>query len=93
MEIEVSSSPGKGTAISCKSFVASSSPPYMGVIIKPEPGIWEELMDQDFMYVFNDSKGVMATVKYRIEVGESSIFFITSDSDEFMKFFRERIDG
>lgn len=93
MEIEVSSSSGKGTAIPCKSFVASSSPPYIGVIIKPEPGIWEELMDQDFMYVFNDSKGVMATVKYRIEVGESSIFFITSDSDEFMKFFRERIDG
>ncbi len=93
METKVSSSPGKGTEISCKSFVASSSPPYIGIIMKPEPGIWEELMDQDFMYVFNDSKGIRATVKYRIEVGESSIFFITSDSDEFRKFFRERTDG
>ena len=93
MEIKVSSSPGKETALSCKSFVASSSPPYLGVIMKPEPGIWEELMDQDFMYVFSNSKSTRATVKYRIEVGESSIFFITSDSEEFGQFFRERSDG
>ena len=93
MEIKVSSIPDTGTAISCKSFVASSEPPYIGIIMRPEPGTWEELMDQDFMFLIHGGSEKKATIKYRIEVGDSSIFFIPSDDPGFRELFGELTDG
>ncbi len=89
----VSSTPESKNAISCRAFVASNLPPYLGIMVKPEPGTWEELMDQDFMFLIHGGSEKRATIKYRIEVGDSSIFFITSDDPGFRELFGELTDG
>ena len=64
-------------------FVASEDPPYVGLILKPGVGIWEYLKDHDDL-IFNLHDGsVTAAIKYRIDVGENSIFFLTSENDRF----------
>jgi hypothetical protein len=60
-------------------FIASEDPIYLGIIIKPEPGIWEELMDSENLYIHFNDDVVQSRIGYRIEVGENSIFFVTPD--------------
>lgn len=70
-------------------FIASEEPLYIGIIIKPEPGIWEELMDSELAYI-HTSEGIKETkIGYRIEVGENSIFFVTLNSDSASNLIRE----
>lgn len=60
-----------------KWFIASESPVYIGIITKPSPGIWEYLTQSREVVLEFDGKSHGFTVPYRIEVGESSIFFVT----------------
>lgn len=64
-----------------KAFVASIEPPYLGILMKPSPFQWEEIMEEGFVRMsFQDRDKVFdLKVKYRIEVGENTIFFVTSD--------------
>ncbi len=84
MNIKISTSQdGKKMELSRnKVFVASKDPAYIGIIMKPEPGIWEELMDTDLFYITFGDQELEVKIGYRIEVGESSIFFVTSEQKE-----------
>ncbi|MHB8360996.1 MAG: hypothetical protein ACYDAO_00900 [Thermoplasmataceae archaeon] len=70
-----------------KAFVASLEPPYIGILMKPSPYQWEEIMEEGFVRLsFTDEDNVYdLKVKYRIEVGENTIFFVTNDSPEFVE--------
>ncbi|MHB1439352.1 MAG: hypothetical protein ACYCSO_00960 [Cuniculiplasma sp.] len=86
MFIKVSSSRNHKEPLNATAYVVSQEPLYLAVIIKPQPGIWDELMDQDVMFI-RDSSGmdVESNIKQRIEVGENSIFFVTSQDERFRK--------
>ena len=58
-----------------KAFVASIEPPYLGMLMKPSPFQWEEIMEEGFVRMsFQDRDKVFdLKVKYRIEVGENII--------------------
>jgi flavin reductase (DIM6/NTAB) family NADH-FMN oxidoreductase RutF len=64
-------------------FVASKDPPYVGLILKPGVGIWEYMKDHDDLIFNLHDSSVTAEIKYRIDVGENSIFFLTSDNKKF----------
>ena len=68
-----------------KAFVASVDPPYIGLLMKPSPFQWEEIMEEGFVRLSFPEEDVVfdLKVKYRIEVGENTIFFVTSDQLEF----------
>jgi len=66
-------------------FVASVDPPYIGLIVKPGIGIWEYLKGHDELILRLRDSRVTATIRYRIDVGENSIFFLTSEDDSFRK--------
>ncbi len=66
-------------------FKCSIEPPYLAIIVQPSPGVWEELMDQDFLFIQAEKISVRANIKQRIEVGDSTIFFVTSEEDSFNK--------
>ena len=68
-----------------KAFVASVEPPYIGILMKPSPYQWEEIMEEGFVRLSFPEEDVVfdLKVKYRIEVGENTIFFVTSDQIEF----------
>ena len=68
-----------------KAFVASVEPPYIGILMKPSPYQWEEIMEEGFVRLSFTEEDVVfdLKVKYRIEVGENTIFFVTSDQIEF----------
>ncbi|MGP6206541.1 hypothetical protein ACNF42_00690 [Cuniculiplasma sp. SKW3] len=70
-------------------FIASEEPLYIGIIIKPEPGIWEELMDSEFAYIHTNEDVKETKIGYRIEVGENSIFFVTLNSESAGNLIRE----
>jgi hypothetical protein len=77
-----------GKAISEKlvnTFTASVEPPYFGVILKPGTGIWEYMKNHDDLILNQGPRSVTTCIKYRIDVGENSIFFLTSED----KYFRE----
>ncbi len=65
-----------------ESFVASMSPLYLGLIIKPSAGLWEHLKSADRIDLGKSGVDpVEFKIAYRIEVGENTIFFVTpSDS-------------
>lgn len=63
-----------------KSFVASEKPLYIGIITKPEPGLWGCLSRSRTVIVETDGKADEFRIPYRIEVGESTIFFLTRSS-------------
>lgn len=67
-------------------FVASNTPFYLGIMLKPSKGIWEYFKNNDtlILKIGKGEKYFEAKLKYRIEVGENSIFFLTPlDEDEF----------
>ena len=68
-----------------KAFVASVDPPYIGILMKPSPYQWEEIMEEGFVRLSFPEDDILfdLKVKYRIEVGENTIFFVTSDQLEF----------
>lgn len=66
-------------------FQCSKEPPYLAITVQPSPGIWEELMDQDYLHIQNGKTSLKVKIKQRIEVGDSTIFFVTSDDDSFKK--------
>ena len=68
-----------------KAFVASVDPPYIGLLMKPSPFQWEEIMEEGFVRLSFPEDDILfdLKVKYRIEVGENTIFFVTSDQLEF----------
>ena len=68
-----------------KAFVASVDPPYIGILMKPSPFQWEEIMEEGFVRLSFPEDDIVfdLKVKYRIEVGENTIFFVTSDQLEF----------
>ncbi len=64
-----------------KWFKASESPLYVALITKPSPGLWEFLSQSKEVVMELDGKSYNFRIPYRIEVGESTIFFATP-SDE-----------
>ena len=68
-----------------KAFISSIEPPYMGILMKPSPFQWEEIMEEGFVRLSFPGQDMVLDlkVKYRIEVGENTIFFVTSDKTEF----------
>ncbi|MEM0155539.1 MAG: hypothetical protein QW597_02910 [Thermoplasmataceae archaeon] len=64
-------------------FTASVEPPYLGVILKPGRGIWEYMKNHDDLVINLKQRSVTSVIKYRIDVGESSIFFLTSEDQSF----------
>ncbi len=60
-----------------KWFLASENPQYIAVITKPSPGLWEHLSQSKDAVMELDGKSFNFTIPYRIEVGESTIFFLT----------------
>ncbi|SJK84259.1 hypothetical protein [Cuniculiplasma divulgatum] len=84
MFLQVSSSKNSDSSIEAKAYTVSEVPPYLAVLIKPQPGIWDELMDMDIMFIkMREKKVIEVKIKQRIEVGENSIFFVTSDDEDF----------
>ncbi|MHB1492767.1 MAG: hypothetical protein ACYCR7_05195 [Thermoplasmataceae archaeon] len=69
-----------------RAFVASVEPPYIGILMRPSPYQWEEIMEEGFARISFDGEEMAydLKVKYRIEVGENTIFFVTSDLKEFI---------
>lgn len=65
-----------------KFFVASEKPLYIGIITKPEPGIWGYLSRVKKVAVDIDGKAEDFRIPYRIEVGESTIFFLTHSEEK-----------
>ncbi|MCL4345475.1 MAG: hypothetical protein M1375_01600 [Candidatus Thermoplasmatota archaeon] len=70
-------------------FIGSEEPVYIGIILKPEPGVWEELMDADSFNIHFKDMVIEVRIGYRIEVGENSIFFVTSESGEIKELLSE----
>lgn len=71
-------------------FVASRNPVYIGVLLKPSRGIWEYLKNNDsvILKLGDEERYFTMKLKYRIEVGENSIFFLNpEEEEEFGKFF------
>lgn len=71
-------------------FLSSDEPIYIGVRMKPAPGVWEKLMGQKSLYLQLMGKEIETEIKYRIEVGDSTIFFVTGNSEE-LKRLREEL--
>ncbi|WP_393971816.1 hypothetical protein OXIME_000402 [Oxyplasma meridianum] len=65
-------------------FIASESPLYLGIIMKPSKGVWEYLKNSSEMVLcrHNNEKCASFTIPYKIEVGENTIFFIQPESME-----------
>lgn len=74
-----------------KCFVASYNPFYLGIPVKPSTGVWEYLKSASHIHLSgHKSKLLKFNIKYRIEVGENTIFFIRPDeefADESAKLF------
>lgn len=58
-------------------FTASENPLYIGVIVKPSPGLWELLSRKKSVLLERDDSSAQYAIPYRMEVGENSIFFLT----------------
>ena len=66
-----------------KWFMASEIPQYIAIVTKPSPGLWEHLSQSKAAVLEVDGKSYNYSIPYRIEVGESTIFFVTpSDADQ-----------
>ena len=89
MHLEVSSIDGGNLLKNINAFKCSDEPPYLAIMIRPSPGIWENLMDQNFLFIKKDTSYINVSIKQRIEVGDSSIFFVTSESKEFLSLLEE----
>lgn len=73
-------------------FVASVNPFYLGILLKPSRGIWEYLKNNDSVIIRLGKSGphFEMNLKYRIEVGENTIFFLNPTEEEnFRKSFME----
>ncbi len=57
-------------------FVASEVPLYIGVICKPSDPAWSQLQASREVLLVEDGSQKPFVQEYRIEVGESTIFFI-----------------
>lgn len=63
-------------------FVASSNPFYLGIPVKPSTGAWEYLKSASEVHlVGQESKLLKFDIKYKIEVGENTIFFLSPDEE------------
>jgi hypothetical protein len=61
-------------------FIASENPLYLGLVLKPSDASWSFIKSTREILV-KGKEIVRFSVKYGIEVGESSIFFITPSSE------------
>lgn len=58
-------------------FVASRNPFYLGLIIKPSLSVWEILKESSEVNLrLEDGRMIEFEIPYKIEVGESTIFFV-----------------
>lgn len=64
-------------------FIASRTPLYIGLIIKPSKGLWEYLKNHNDVIVSfeNEKESYQFDVEYKIEVGENTIFFINANEE------------
>ena len=65
-----------------KWFIASEAPLYIGIIVKPSPGLWEMMSRSRDTIMEIEGRSHNFHIRYRIEVGESSIFFATPAEDK-----------
>ena len=77
MKIEIVTASQSGKTYEIENvFVASRQPLFLGLILKPSDAAWNHIKStKEILVNGKELKGF--TVKYGIEVGESSIFFIT----------------
>ncbi|MGP6220113.1 hypothetical protein [Caldiplasma sukawensis] len=90
MKIFVKSSREEKEKETAQVFLSSDEPIYLGVRMKPAPGVWEKLMGQKTLYLDLMGKEIETEIKYRIEVGDSTIFFVTGNSKE-MEILKEEL--
>jgi hypothetical protein len=82
--IKISTTESSSQVKEVKAFKTSEEPPYLAIMVKPEPGLWEDLMDQNYLYIIRENnERIFVDVKQRIEIGDSSVFFVTSDKENF----------
>ncbi len=63
-------------------FIASRKPLYYGVIISPSSDIWSYMVESGKVECKIENTNKKYSIPYRIDVGENSIFFITSESKD-----------
>ncbi len=63
-------------------FIASKTPLYLGLIVKPSTGAWEYLKSAQNLFIREKAGTTLNfNIIYKIEVGENTIFFVTPDRD------------
>lgn len=60
-------------------FYASKEPEFLGVMIKPSKGLWEYLKASRKPLLEINGRAKEYSVKYYIDVGENTIFFLTPE--------------
>ncbi|MHB1812846.1 MAG: hypothetical protein ACYCPR_10640 [Thermoplasmataceae archaeon] len=68
-------------------FIASESPLYLGLILKPSKGLWEYMKNSSEIVLCHGDRENCAemSIPYKIEVGENTIFFLKPDSAETLR--------
>lgn len=63
-------------------FIASGSPLYLGLVLKPSKGLWEYLKNSSELVLCHGHKENCAvmSIPYKIEVGENTIFFLKPEN-------------
>jgi hypothetical protein len=85
VKINISATEFGETLKDVNAFRCSEEPPYLAIILPPSPGVWEDLMDQGYLHIKINTGNLEVKIKQRIEVGDSTIFFVTSDHEAFRK--------
>ncbi len=63
-------------------FIASTSPYYLGLALRPSPGLWEFLKSGGKPVVETDAGTFSFRVEFSIDVGENTIFFLSPEEDK-----------
>lgn len=73
---------GKETVANVEdAFVASEEPYYIGIGLRPSPGLWEFLKSGKNSAIELDGKILEYRVEFSIDVGENTLFFLSPFSD------------
>ncbi len=62
-------------------FIASSEPYYLGLALRPSPGLWEFLKSGKAPSIESESGVVQYSVEFSIDVGENTMFFLSPAKD------------
>ncbi|MDS0256310.1 hypothetical protein ApAK_01230 [Thermoplasmatales archaeon AK] len=76
--LDFTSPEGRSELTAERCFLASRNPPYIGILTLPSEPIWRTLSSNRTF----SSGGFNWSIRYRIEVGESTIFFATSQDKD-----------